>query len=106
MPVVTNKLKQPPRWVKISNILHNLKSNMNIEITVDLKGHHYKSFQMHIKIDVCGKILCDNVYIFILHIYVIILHCINKYLAWIHNYLACIHNHLTRDHNYLACIQN
>ena len=43
--------------------------------TVALKGHHYISFSLHcINFDLCEKILCDYVYIIILHAYIIILH--------------------------------
>ena len=70
--------------------------------TVALKGHHHISFSLHyINFDLCEKILCDYVYIIILHVYIIILHVyinilhvyIIKYTC-IHNYLACIHNYL------------
>ena len=52
---------------------------------VALKGHHYISFSLHyINFDLCEKILCDYVYIIILHLYIIILHV---YINILHVYI-------------------
>ena len=60
-----------------------------LKCTVALKGHHYIHFSLHyINFDLCEKkLLCDYVYIIILHVYIIILHVyIIKYTC-IHNYV-------------------
>ena len=54
-----------------------------------LKGHRYISFSLHyINFDLCEKILCDYVYIIILHVYIIILHV---YINILHVYIIILH---------------
>ena len=75
--------------------------------TVALKGHHYVSFSLHyINFDFCEKILCDYVYIIILHVYIIILHV---YINILHVYVIILHVYIIILHVYIiiyTCIHN
>ena len=58
-------------------------------------------FQLHEKNWCVKKILCNYIYIIILHVYIINYTCIHNYLACIHEYLpvyiimyTCIHNYV------------
>ena len=76
-------------------------------ITVALKGHHCISFSLHyINFDLSEKILCDYVYIIILHVYIIILHV---YVNILHVYLIILQVYIVILHVYIiiyTCIHN